>query len=109
MTKVPTSDVVCPGEGLDVTGVNVSDEVGYFCSGGVESLPQTNGEYVDWWKPTGWPSVTYDGWTLATLPYGKKLRLGDFVCDSQNSGITCGNRMTGQGFRVALAGVSLIE
>ena len=109
MTKVPTSDEVCPGEGLDVTGVNVSDEVGYFCSGGVESLPQTDGDYTEWWRSRGWPSVNYDGWTLATLPYGKKLRLGDFVCESQNVGITCGNPMTGQGFRVALAGVSLIE
>lgn len=109
MTKVPTSDEVCPGEGLDVTGVSVSDEVGYFCSGGVESLPQTNGEYVDWWKPTKWASVKYDGWTLATLPYGKKLKLGDFLCASQDTGISCGNAATGQGFAVALAGVTLIE
>lgn len=109
MTKVPTSDEICPGEGLDVTGVNASDEVGYFCSGGVESLPQTNGEYVDWWKSTTWASVTYDGWTLATLPYGKKLRLGDFLCASANTGVTCGNSATGQGFVVALAGVTLIE
>jgi hypothetical protein len=109
MTKVPTPDQVCPGEGLDVTGVNASDEVGYFCSGGVESLPQTDGEYVDWWKPTAWASVKYDGWTLATLPYGKKLRLGDFVCSSANTGITCGNTATGQGFSVAVAGVTLIE
>lgn len=109
MTKVPKSDVVCPGEGLDVTGVNVSDEVGYFCSGGVESLPQTNGEYVDWWKPTKWASVKYDGWTLATLPYGKTLKLGDFLCSSANTGIICGNSETGQGFAVAVAGVTLIE
>jgi len=106
---VPKPEVVCPGEHLDVTGVNVSDEVGYFCSGGIESLPQTYSEYVDWWRPTKWPSVKSDGWTVATLPYGKKLKLGDFLCASERTGIVCGNTATGQGFAVALAGVTLIE
>lgn len=108
---VPPSDQVCPGEELDVTGVSVDATNGaeYFCSGGVEALPRTNSDYVKWWKDAGnLPSVKYDGQKLAALPYGKKLRKGDYVCLSEKIGVTCGDVATGKGFRVALAGVTFI-
>lgn len=72
MSKVPSTKKVCPGAGLDVTGVSVEVVADYFCSGGAEALPMTNGLFVDWWRTTGFPSVKYDGFKLATLPYGKK-------------------------------------
>lgn len=108
MSQVPGSDVVCPGAEIDVTGVSVIEKADYFCSGGAEALPQTNGLYVGWWKGKGLPSVTYDGQKLAVLPYGKKLVKGHFVCLSEKAGITCGNTKTGKGFRVALVGVTFI-
>ena len=109
LTKVPKSSTVCPEADLDVTGVSVNDkDAGYFCSGGAEALPQTDGEYTTWWKSSGYPSVKYDGQTMATLPYGKKLKYGSFVCASEEAGITCGNVGNGAGFRVSRAGVTLI-
>lgn len=107
-SNVPTSEEVCPGAELDVTGVSVIETADYFCSGGAESLPQTNGLYVGWWKKAKLPSVTYDGQKLAVLPYGRKIAKGSYVCASEKAGITCGNPTTGKGFRVALAGVDLI-
>ncbi|MGC3994913.1 MAG: hypothetical protein QM779_12495 [Propionicimonas sp.] len=108
MKAVPASATVCPGEDLDVTGVSIGTTAGYFCSGGVEALPQTTGENVGWWKGTGLPKVTYDHQSLAVLPYGRKLARGDYVCLSEKSGVTCANTATRKGFRVALAGVTLI-
>ncbi len=107
-SQVPASDEVCPGAGIDVTGVSVVESADFFCSGGAESLPQTNGLYVDWWKGTKLPSVKYDGQKLAVLPYGRKLAKGPYVCSSAKAGVTCGNTTTGKGFLVALAGVTLI-
>ncbi len=107
-SQVPDPDEVCPGAELDVTGVSLVEKADYFCSGGAEALPQTNGEYVGWWKKAKLPSVTYDGQKLAVLPYGRKLAKGPWVCESAKSGVTCGNTATGKGFRVALAGVTLI-
>lgn len=108
--KVPSSKKVCPGEGLDVTGVSVdaSGKAEYFCSGDPEAFPQTISESVAWWKTTGYPSVKYDGFKLAVLPYGKKIANGSLVCLSEKVGVTCGNTATGTGFRVALAGVTFI-
>lgn len=107
-SRVPGSEEVCPGEGLDVTGVGVREEAAYFCSGGAEALPQTSGEYVGWWKGKDLPAVRYQGQRLAVLPYGRKLARGDYVCLSEEAGVTCGNPDTGKGFRVARAGVDLI-
>jgi len=109
MGKVPKPSKVCPGAGIDVTGVSVTTKsVDYFCSGGAEALPQTKGEYTSWWKPTGYPSVTYDGQKMATLPYGRKLVHGTLICLSEKSGITCGNTTTGDGFKISRAGVTFL-
>lgn len=109
-TKVPKPSKVCPGAGLDVTGVAVSAEgASYFCSGGAEALPQVDGINVAWWEPTGFPKVLYDGQQLATLPYDSKLVDGDFVCLSAQVGITCGNTATGNGFLISRAGVTFIK
>ena len=108
MSKVPKPSKVCPGAGIDVTGVSVIKKAEYFCSGGAEALPQTAGEYTDWWRTTGFPAVTYDGQKMATLPYGSKLVFGTYVCLSEQSGITCGSTATGAGFKVSRAGVSFI-
>ena len=107
MSKVPEPAKVCPGAGLDVTGVSVEVKADYFCSGGAEALPQTNGMYVDWWRTSGFGAVKYDGQRLAVLPYGEKVAKGRFVCLSEEAGVTCGNTETGAGFRVARAGVTL--
>ena len=106
-SKVPSTKKVCPGSGLDVTGVSVEVVADYFCSGGAEALPMTNGLFVDWWKTTGFPSVKYDGFKLATLPYGKKLVYKRFVCLSEKSGVTCVNTDNRAGFKVAKSGVTI--
>lgn len=106
---VPKPSKVCPGAGIDVTGVSVIKKADYFCSGGAEALPQTDGEYTNWWRSTGYPSVTYDKQKMATLPYGRKLVHGAYICLSEQSGITCGNTSTGAGFRISRAGVTFIK
>ena len=108
MSKVGKPSKVCPGAGIDVTGVSVIRKAEYFCSGGAEALPQTAGEYTAWWRSTGFPAVTFDGQKMATLPYGSKLVHGTYVCLSEQSGITCGSTATGDGFKVSRAGVSFI-
>lgn len=109
MAKVPKPSKVCPGSRLDVTGVSIGTKTEYFCSGGAEALPQTNGLNVDWWKSTGFGSVKYDGQKLAILPYGKKLLRSPFVCQSAEAGISCSNLDTHRGFRVSKKGVDFLK
>ncbi|MBA3022223.1 hypothetical protein [Propionicimonas sp.] len=109
--KVPTSEEVCPEEQLDVTGVAVGNKVEYFCSGDPTAFPALNnaGYGLEWFASSGFPKVKYSDFTLATLPYGKKLADGSFVCLSEKSGITCGDTSTGIGFKMAKAGVTFIS
>lgn len=108
---IPGSESVCPGETeLDVTGVMVDAEsVGYFCSGDPEANPALEDSdsvaTTAWWKATGWPSVKLDGRKLATLPYGKALTSGNFVCVSLTSGVRCADTANGKTFQMARAGV----
>jgi len=109
--KVPTSKQTCPQEMLDVTGITVTKKVQYFCSGDPTAFPslQNAGGDIDWFKVSGFPTVKYSGFTLATLPYGQKLVDGNFICLSESSGITCANTVLGIGFKMAKAGVILIS
>lgn len=110
--KIPTSEVVCPDDPeLDVTGVMVdAKKVGYFCSGDPEANPALEDSdsvaSTGWWKATGWPSVELDGQKLATVPYGKALVSGNFICGSQPNGVTCGDTANGKVFRMSRAGVA---
>jgi len=106
--QIPASADVCPSEGLDVTGVNVVEGVAdYFCSGDPQAMPDRGTPQVAWRRGTGFPFVSFDGHSLATLPYGESLRYRTVICSSEPSGITCGDDATGHGFRVARAGVVL--
>lgn len=109
--KIPSSSKVCPEEMLDVTGVSVGKKVEYFCSGDPTAFPDklNAGSGLDWFAGTGFPWVKKDGFTLATLPYGKKLAAGSFVCLSETTGVTCGDSATGIGFKMAKAGVTIIS
>lgn len=105
---IPDSEEVCPGVGLDVTGVEVTATGSrYFCSGDPSAWPVKGSKQVGWQKGTGFPFVTFDGQTLATLPYGRALSHGDYLCASETNGVTCTNTGTRHGFRVARAGVTL--
>ncbi len=108
--KIPTSKEICPDEMLDVTGVTVGTKVEYFCSGDPTAFPDLKnaGSGLEWFKGTGFPTVKKNGFTLATLPYGKKLADGTFVCLSETTGVTCGDSKTGIGFKMAKAGVTII-
>lgn len=102
---VPASEEVCPGEGLDVTGVTVeAAEAKYFCSGDPTAFPVKGQASVAWHDATDFPWVKYDGFKLAVLPYGQKVVSGSFVCASEKNGVTCANTATAHGFRIALAG-----
>ncbi len=112
--KIPSWKKVCPDEDLDVTGVEVQAKgADYFCSGDPEADPRLEDSdavgSTGWWKPTGWPSVKLDDHLLATLPYGKSLVAGDYICASATNGVTCANTATGKGFRMARAGVGFIS
>ena len=109
--KVPTSKKICPQEMLDVTGISVTKKVQYFCSGDPTAFPslQNASNDLDWFKTSGFPTVKYNGFTLATLPYGQKLVDGNFICLSESSGVTCANSKLGVGFKMAKAGVTLIS
>ena len=105
---IPPSDDVCPGQGLDVTGVNITGTgPDYFCSGDPSAYPVKGQPAVGWHAKTGYPWVSYESLKLAVLPYGKRLRAAGYVCLSAKEGVTCGNTATRQGFRVSLAGVVL--
>lgn len=108
--KIPSSKKICPEEMLDVTGIAVTDKVAYFCSGDPTAFPATEnaGGDIDWWQGTGYPKVKYNGFTVVTLPYGKKLAAGDFVCLSAKTGVSCANTSAGIGFRMARAGVTML-
>lgn len=108
MTKVPKPSKVCPDDGLDVTGISVDAKASFFCSGDPAAFPVVGDDSTKWWKKTGFPSVKYDGTKFAVLPYGQALKYDHFVCLSEKAGVTCANTETGAGFRVALAGVTLI-
>jgi hypothetical protein len=109
--KVPSSKEVCPEEMLDVTGVSVGTKVEYFCSGDATAFPalENAGSGLEWFAGTGFPTVKKDGHVLATLPYGKKIADGSFVCISETTGVTCGDTATGIGFKMAKAGVTFIS
>lgn len=105
---IPDSERACPGEGLDVTGIEVTSAGSrYFCSGDPSAWPVRGEQRVAWHKNTGFPFVSFDGQTLATLPYGRALKYGRYLCRSETVGVTCANTSTGHGFRVARAGVVL--
>lgn len=108
--KIPSSKKICPEEMLDVTGIAVTKTVAYFCSGDPTAFPSTEnvGGDIDWWQGTGYPKVKYNGFTLVTLPYGKKMAAGKFVCLSAKDGVTCANTTAGVGFRMARAGVTIL-
>jgi hypothetical protein len=108
---VPSTKKVCPEQHLDVTGVSVTKKVEYFCSGDPTAFPafSNGGDGLEWFAASGFPTVKYSGFTLATLPYGHKLVDGSFVCLSEKSGVTCGNTATGIGFTMAKAGVTFIS
>lgn len=104
---IPSGEEICPDEGLDVTGIVVTDaEPRYFCSGDPSAFPVKGREQVAWHVGTGYPFVSYDGYTLAVLPYGKAIRNGHYICASAVTGVTCANRAIGHGFRIAQAGVT---
>jgi hypothetical protein len=104
----PTTEQICPEEQLDVTGVNVTtDGASWFCSGDPSTMPVKGSTQVAWQKGTGFPFVKYDGQTLATLPYDKALRHGDYICRSERSGMTCASLVSKHGFKVARAGITL--
>ena len=109
--KIPKSSKVCPDDKeLDVTGVMVdAKHAAYFCSGDPEADPALentdSASSTSWWKATGWPSVELDGQKLATVPSGKALVAGDFVCSSTTGDVTCGDSTTGAVFRISRIGV----
>ncbi|OLT50788.1 hypothetical protein [Cellulosimicrobium sp. CUA-896] len=45
---------------------------------------------------------------VPVLPYGESRTVGGFTCDSANTGMTCRDDATGQGFTVAKAGIRSI-
>jgi hypothetical protein len=49
--------------------------------------------------------VELDGQKLATLPYGRALVSGDFLCFSQTTGMTCENTANGKVFQMSHTGV----
>lgn len=107
--KIPSGDTVCPGEGLDVTGISTTASgTKYFCSGDPSVFPVKGHDEVKWNLETDFGFVGYDGFVLAVLPYGKTLRHGSYQCTSAESGVTCTSTITGHGFKIALAGVTLL-
>lgn len=103
--KVPPSSSVCPGEDLDVTGVTVDGaEPGYFCSGDPTAFPRKGSDEVKWHDTLKLPYVSYDGFSLAVLPYGKSIIQGNYICAVAEVGVTCGSIVTKHGFRMSVAG-----
>lgn len=54
-----------------------------------------------WAGPGLGATTNYDGTTVAVLPYGMTLRLGNISCTSDPAGVRCTDLATGHGFQVA--------
>lgn len=114
-TTVPKPSTACTGDsaGTDVTGVTVgaSGAAHYACNSAPVSTPTLDQDAtIAWWTQTEIPPAVspYDGSPLVVLPYGQKLKSGNFVCDSSDTALSCGNLATGQGFSVEIGGVHLL-
>lgn len=110
-TLVPKADEVCPGQGAEVIKVSLGNrgQARYACGAEPAASPSIDTAATAWWIDTGYPSVATPSGEFAVLPYGKKLVAGSFVCFSENTGVTCGNTVSGKGFKVSRAGVLFIN
>ncbi|MCE1174718.1 MAG: hypothetical protein LWW77_08950 [Propionibacteriales bacterium] len=104
---LPSTEDECPGSTLPPSALVVSDDSGWICADDVVTVPEPHRPSTKWWQGTGFPTLTHAGLTRVTLPVGKKLIAGDFLCLSRPADITCGNLAIGAGFTLSREGVEL--
>ncbi len=104
---LPNAEDVCPGSTLPPSALVVTDDSGWICADDVATVPEPHRPSTQWWQHTGFPTVTRAGRTRVTLPVGKKLIAGDFLCLSRPGDITCGNLAIGAGFTLTRESVEL--
>lgn len=97
----------CPDSNRTVTGVDVTDDTEWICGGDRSASPSPGAAETTWWKGTDFPTVKRGGSTWVTLPVGKKLVAGDFLCLSTETGITCGNVPISAGFSLSRTAVTV--
>ncbi len=107
---VPAAEEICPedAESISVTQVWVGPErAEWQCAGGIAAWPAPDSDRVEWAR-SGFGTVIRSEETgdqrFMSLPYGKALKNGEYVCESRETGVTCKNG-SGVGFRVNKAGV----
>ena len=104
---LPNTEDECPGSARPPSALEVIDDSGWICADDVVTVPEPHRPSTQWWQHTGFPTVTQAGRTRVTLPVGKKLIAGDFLCLSRAGDITCGNLAVGAGFTLSREGVEL--
>ena len=88
----------------DLSEREVADGVPvYSCASDPAAFPTRSGG-TGWMEsgPGTWTDTPYDGSgeQVAALDYGNALRLGDFMCSSAESGVTCTNTATGHAVKL---------
>jgi hypothetical protein len=85
----------------------LTQTAGSTCHGDtVADTPALDSGYVSWRRSSD-PTVEVNGLTLAALPYGSGVLVGNLQCDSAASGVTCKNTSTGHGFTMAREAYSI--
>lgn len=108
---VPSGTTVCPESypDFDVNSMELSTTATYRCSGDPPAWPSVGSDDAAWSVGRGFPSIAVGGDRFLTLPYGQKLKFGRYLCNSETTGVTCVNLTSRMGFRVALAGVVMVN
>lgn len=101
----PSIEDECPGAAVPPSAVVVTDDSGWICADDAVATPEPHRPSTQWWQRTGFPTLNQAGRTKVTLPVGKKLIAGDFLCLSRPDDITCGNVAIGAGFTLSPEGV----
>ncbi len=97
--KVPVSN--CQLHSGNVLYVDAKVAVGGCVGDTIADTPRVGTSYTTWWR-SGDPTATLpgNGPKVAALPYGTRLDVTGFQCESAETGVTCRNS-AGRGFAVS--------
>lgn len=107
--RVPTPATTCPGTAPDtrVDAVLLAPAGAGFTCDPDAAAPPVRGRASTAWVAAGggvWATPEVGG-EVATLPYGRSIAVGDYVCASEEAGVTCAHGPTGHAMLLRRAGI----
>lgn len=96
---------ICGTTDYGVVALAVAQKVGWSCGGGQPWMPGLRANQ-EWFVPLKWPLGPAEDLGAgrdhaAAIPYGKAVKIGDIMCSSKSTGMTCANTSTGAAFTIA--------